>query len=192
MVNRILTVDDCRELAMLHNLAFKNFFLTSLGTNFLFKFYKAILMDKNGIGVGAFEENKLIGFAIGAKQVRGFYKNIAKKNLFSLSFSALPHFFANPRFLFRLIVSLRTSNSNTDGPFLLSICVDPLSGRKGLGTALIDIFELQIGPGMTYRLMTDEKDNDKVNRFYLKNEFILENVIMQGNRTLNVYKKKIR
>ena len=68
---RDLNISDVSIIAEIHEKSFKEFFLTSLGFNFLTKFYASIIRSKEGIAIGAFNDNnELVGFAIGAKKKR--------------------------------------------------------------------------------------------------------------------------
>ena len=47
-----LTIEHCQAIANLHVKSFDSFFLTSLGSQFLKVFYRAIINDSNGIAIG--------------------------------------------------------------------------------------------------------------------------------------------
>lgn len=191
MESRLLNAQDCEQIGQLHFKAFKSFFLTSLGNSFLVNFYKSILSDSNGFGVGFFKEGQLLGFAVGTLEVRGFYKRIALKNMLRLLLRAIPALVTNPQKLIKLIISLKSSGKDISGPYLLSICVDQEIENKGIGSRLIKTFEENLDAFKTYKLTTDLDDNDKANKFYLKNGFTLSGQLLQGKRKLNIYKKEI-
>ena len=73
---REIKKDDASLVAVLHHMMFKNFFLTSLGTNFLSFFYSTLINSKNCIGIVIFSDRRLIGFAIGNTRNSGVYKKI--------------------------------------------------------------------------------------------------------------------
>lgn len=192
MEPKLLIPSDSKDLALLHYRSFKSFFLTSLGTRFLKRFYKAILGHANGFGVGVFDKGKLVGFSVGATEVAGFYKIIAASNLFGLLFAALPMIFF-PKNVLRLCRSLFLNNKGMNGACLLSICVAQEYENRGIGSILIQQFEkalLQKKIG-EYYLTTDASDNDKANSFYLKNKFHLIGQLSQTDRKLNIYHKKL-
>jgi hypothetical protein len=94
---KALKTEDVKNITILHQIAFKNFFLTSLGSDFLTKFYASIFRSKDGIAIGAFDNsNELVGFAIGAKTKKGFYKSLLKNNFIPLLFSAFFNLLKQP------------------------------------------------------------------------------------------------
>jgi ribosomal protein S18 acetylase RimI-like enzyme len=193
-----LKLNDVDNIAFLHKNAFNNFFLTSLGLNFLTKFYASIIRSKDGIAIGAFgENNELVGFAIGAKTKNGFYKSLLKNNFTSLLFSAILNLIKQPHKIKRLLQSFFTSESSNEEYInyatLLSICVDPDKKGQKIGKLLLESFENEILNYSTgISLTTDKYNNDYVNNFYLSNNYILNNEFRQGNREMNFYIKKIK
>lgn len=74
---------------------------------------------------------------------------------------------------------------------LLSICVDPAEGKKGLGQIVLKEFEKEvflISNGVS--LTTDCDNNDHVNRFYQNNNYELVQNFGQDERRMNLYYKK--
>ena len=193
-----LKLNDVENIAFLHKNAFNNFFLTSLGLNFLTKFYASIVRSKDGIAVGAFNENnELVGFAIGAKTKNGFYKALLKNNFIPLLFSAFFNLLKQPHKIKRLLQSFLTSETSNeefiDYATLLSICVDPDQKGQKIGKLLLEAFEnetLNYSSGIS--LTTDKYNNDYVNNFYVSNNYILNNEFSQGNRIMNFYIKKFK
>ncbi len=187
--------DDAAKIATLHHTAFKDFFLTSLGKSFLKTFYESVLSHPNGLGCGAFIETELIGFAIGTKSNTGFYKSIVSRNGPALMFNAFWNLLLNPFKLKRLIQSFLTSGDlGYKGiPVLLSICVSNQSESKGIGKQLLAAFEdeLKLNKFKELILTTDNKNNDYVNQFYLRNHFVKVQSFFQGKREMNLYHKKI-
>lgn len=181
-------------VANIHAKAFRNFFLTSLGNQFLFYFYKAIITKENSIKIGLYHNGQLIGFAIGATKAKSFYKKILINNFFKLFKSAFLQLLANPNKLKRLLLSF-TSSSRVDSAFensaiLLSICVDPAFSSNGYGKKLLQEFEKQayLVNDRVY-LTTDRFNNNLVNKFYIDNGYILFDTLSQGNRKMNLYYK---
>lgn len=195
---KILKLEETKNIAALHQLAFDSFFLTSLGTNFLNKFYGSIIKSENGVALGAYDEkNELVGFAIGAREKKGFYKNILKNNFISLSLSASTSLIRKPKKISRIIKAfLTTETTNSDFlnyATLLSICVNPEKKGQKIGKHLLAAFESEIekhSDGIT--LTTDRLSNDYVNNFYISNNYVLTDQFSQGNREMNFYIKKIK
>jgi ribosomal protein S18 acetylase RimI-like enzyme len=195
---RNLEKTDIKKVAILHNNAFQNFFLTSLGTNFLEKFYYSIIKSGNGIAIGAFDDDfQLVGFAIGAKTKSGFYKTLLKNNFISLSFSAGKNLVCNPKNINRLVKSFLTNETSNEDflnyATLLSICVSPEKKGQKIGTYLLEAFETEIKEYSTrITLTTDRLNNDYVNNFYISNNYTLTDQFNQGKREMNFYIKKLK
>jgi GNAT superfamily N-acetyltransferase len=195
---KVLKLEETKDIAILHQMAFNNFFLTSLGTKFLSKFYGSIIKSENGVALGAYDEkNELVGFAIGAREKKGFYKNILKNNLVSLSFAASTSLIKKPKNISRLIKAFHTTetlnNDSLNYATLLSICVNPKKKGQKIGRHLLQAFESEIieySNGIT--LTTDRLNNDYVNNFYISNNYILTNQFSQGTREMNFYIKKLK
>lgn len=191
-----LKIEDSREIASLHNLAFFNFFLTSLGISFLNVFYSSIIKSDQGIALGAFYEDKLVGFAIGAKNKSGFYKTLLQRNFISLSLSASISLIKSPIKIIKLLQSFFSKESSDEiylnYATLLSICVNPEKKGQKIGKLLLEAFELEVSKYKNaISLTTDKRNNDYVNKFYTSNNYILVNQYNQGKREMNFYIKKL-
>ena len=191
-----LTIEDCQAVANLHEIAFKSFFLTSLGNKFLKTFYKSIIHHPNGIAIGLFEEKRLIAFAVGTYKKNGFYADIIKKSGLYLLASTIPQLVFRPAILYKLFKAFSTNESDnsiiTGAACLLSICVDPVIANKGYGKRILTAFEQKVSfKSKTLILTTDAKNNDTVNKFYLGNNYILLNEFYQSDRRMNLYYKSL-
>lgn len=185
------------DIALLHLKAFPTFFLSKLGLNFLFTFYRIILLSENSVGVGVLNEDKLVGFAIGAQKAHSFYLKIFKKNFFKLAYQTIIPIFKNPIIIKDLLNSFFSKENSLDNyknsAILLSICVDPLNESKGLGKNLIFQFEKVIYEyNNSIILTTDAENNDYVNNFYVNNNFQLITTFFKGKRKMNFYFKSIK
>jgi len=188
-----LVLDNSFEIAILHESAFANFFLTSLGQPFLKVFYESVLSHSNGVGVGFFENENLIGFAVGTTKKAGFYTSIAKKNSIKLLVACAPVLIKSPSKIIRLANALR--KSNLDNEFdeeatLLSICINPDYSNRGVGSALLSYFEDKVFlSAESISLTTDAIDNAKANAFYTSAKYQFIKSFIQGKRKMNLYIK---
>lgn len=197
MKTQYLKYKDSHQVAKLHLKSFSGFFLSKLGYGFLVVFYKSIIKNNNSINLGVFENNILVGFAIGSIKKESFYKTLLKENFFKLSFSLLKPIIVNPYNIIKLLKSFKSSNNKInikDSAVLLSICVNPNSHLKGIGTVLVKEFEKEIFKySNTLVLTTDSFNNDKVNSFYIRNGYNLHGQFFQSKRLMNFYvKNKIK
>ncbi len=192
---KALSVEDGQAIADLHTKAFKSFFLTSLGNQFLRIFYQSIIKNPDGIAIGIFEENKLVAFSVGTIKKQGFYSNILKSSAIKMLWAAIPQLVLNPKKIFRLVQSFGAKETTdpkiATAACLLSICVDPSMANKGYGKKALTAFELKAFMNSnTITLTTDAAENDAVNRFYAANGYLLLNEFYQSNRKMNLYYKK--
>lgn len=197
VVRRLSPIDSVK-IAEIHLKSFESFFLSSLGKQFLNVFYKCVLKHRDGLGVGLLVEGELVGFAIGTTNSKGFYKQIIANDGISLLVAAFPSLIKAPKKIFRLVSNLMTKvdftpkvNTHT----LLSICVNPQKQSKGLGHVILKSFELESkkNKGSEIILTTEKDNNELVNSFYEKNDYVIElSFKMKGQkRTMNLYKKTL-
>ena len=86
MIYRTLKPSEYRVLSVIHELAFGQFFLTSLGMRFLETYYKACLKSNDSIAVCAVNDNnKIIGFATGSVKAKAYHNKIENTQLQLLS-----------------------------------------------------------------------------------------------------------
>lgn len=177
MKYRIVNPSEYKSLAAIHKLAFKDFFLTSLGLGFLETYYKACLNYNGSIAVCAVDEEDVIkGFATGCLQAKGYHKKLFLNSLFSFALRGIILVFTKPAALFRLVKNLdKTPNPDDDRNYaeLLAIAVLPELKGSGAGNELLKIFEKEalIGGGKRITLTTDYNNNDRVVAFYKKSSY---------------------
>lgn len=176
---RDLHTNDIESIVDIHLLAFKDFFLTSLGKRFLKAYYKACLNDTESISLCVINQNNQIeGFAIGCLQSLGFHKRILIRNFPIFFQQAIIILFESPRSLIRLMHNFeKNNNKNDNGKYteLLSIAVMPKNKGLGLGKKLLDKFEeiaKQRG-SKKITLTTDYYNNQDVIHFYQKNGYLI-------------------
>jgi ribosomal protein S18 acetylase RimI-like enzyme len=186
---------DVEAIADLHYHTFKGFFLTSLGKSFLKQFYLGIINHKDGIGLGAFSNGELIGFAVGANTNSGFYKSLIRQKGFKLAIAAFANLILNPLKIKRLASSFLSNNISIykEIAVLLSICVSNQLESKGVGKKLLSAFESDLKENRHTELIltTDALNNEYVNLFYVRNNYIKVQTFLQGKREMNLYHKKI-
>ena len=159
----------------IHNQAFKDFFLTSLGESFLKLYYTSIMKSSKGLVICMFDDNEnVVGFSAGTLRSKGFHKKILFSNKFAYLYSLFYLLIFRSRAIYRLIKNLSKNKSShiDDGNYaeLLSIAIPPKYKGLGYGKILIQEFEkeLKIHKINKVALTTDFYDNKDVLAFYNK------------------------
>jgi ribosomal protein S18 acetylase RimI-like enzyme len=193
---RPLTPSDVRDLSAVHVQAFPGFFLTALGPRFLAGYYTRVLRYRNGICLGAYGGEELVGGVAGFVDPPGFYAFLRAGRL-GLGFAALPALARDPRralqFLanYRKTVSISASGPAHETAELASIGVLPSAAGRGVGKRLVEEFVAVARDrgAKSVTLTTDREGNDAVNRFYCRLGFQLERIEQTGSgRRLNSYR----
>lgn len=165
---------DYKQFGDIHIQAFKGFFLTTLGINFLYTYYFSCLKNKKTIAVCAYNENnEIVGFASGSVWSKGYHKSIILSNPIRFGMAALRIFFTKPLALVRLLNNLTKNNNEVDkGDYaeLLSIGILPSYKGKGIGKQILIEFEKEavICNSKRISLTTDCYNNENVLQFYKK------------------------
>ena len=69
---RIVHKEEIEDMVAIHCAAFRDFFLTELGPDFLTTYYEAFRKSDRAILVGCFENDRLLGFSAGVYVSAGF------------------------------------------------------------------------------------------------------------------------
>ena len=183
-----------KAIAELHKKAFPSFFLTQLGVPFLRTLYSGYMEDKDSGIIAAEEKGKLVGFIAYSNDYPRFYKGLIKNHLMRFAICSIGAAIRHPSFIKRLLGAFKKSESvvkNERYVELASICVDPDIESRGVGSALIDYLKgiVDFNKYAYINLETDADGNDGVNKFYVKNGFMLERefVTAEGRR-MNEYR----
>jgi ribosomal protein S18 acetylase RimI-like enzyme len=194
---REIEQNEIERVINVHLKAFKGFFLTSLGENFLEVYYNAIRENKRGILLGYFENEQLVGFCAATSLSAGFNSYLVKENLIKFTNIGLHLLFTNPKGLIRLFKNFTKSNTNISdyGQYaeLLSIGVDPATQGKGIGRALLTALEKEFkNQGVKeLSLTTDFYNNEKTLNFYqsLNYEIMYDFIAYPNRRMYRLIKK---
>jgi len=161
-------------LADIHQKAFENFFLTTLGLGFLRTYYKASVNSSESVAICAVnDENRIVGFCIGCTLSKGYHKRLVKNNFTAFLLQGVSIVFTKPKALYRLLFNLDKSTSKTDdGNYaeLLSIGVLPEIKNRGIGKEMVKKFEEEVISKGCQKIVltTDFYNNQKVLEFYKK------------------------
>lgn len=189
-------INDLDSVVSLHQAAFRDFFLTSLGSGFLKVYYKLVSRpDIGAILIARSSSGDVSGFAATVFNAKKFYRELNGlkfRILLSLTYTLLK----NPGKIFQIIVrflsvKIRGDSKSFDQFELVSIAVDPKVKNSGIGKLLIsETIELVcLKGGGQLSLRTDSTENDPVISFYIRNGFSVVNSEKIGRREMWVFRK---
>jgi len=186
------------KLTEIHTEAFKEFFLTSLGTGFLRTYYMASLKSRESIAFVAIDtEGRITGFSSGCAKAAGFHKRLILSNIIPFLLQGILITFTKPKSLLRLMRNLDKNNDTADdGNYaeLLSIAVLPSCKGEGIGKEVIQAFEAEAKKRGCAKiaLTTDLEGNQDVLSFYNKSGYkIFYEFITYPNRKMYKLIKQI-
>ena len=167
-----ITIESINSVITIHLDAFRGFFLSELGKDFLFTYYNSVRKNDRGVLLGCFEDDILLGFCASTKLSSGFNSYLVKKNFFRFAKTGLLLLFRNPHALLHLFKNFTKMNSSIsdEGKYaeLLSIAVSTSAQGKGVGKLLLSQLEIVLKEMNIKQLSltTDYDDNDKTLKFY--------------------------
>ena len=190
---RKMNTDDVRVCTDIHLKAFRGFFLSFLGSNFIHYLYSSIVCDTNGICFIAERGEETLGFVIGTSQPTGLYSRLLRMQLSHFAWASFGAFLKNPMILPRLLRAFTMPGQELPArncATLMSIAVIPEAQGYGVGQRMVHTFLAEAahkGSGHV-NLTTDRLNNDSANRFYQRLGFKLyRNYITPEGREMNEY-----
>lgn len=184
----------------LHMAAFPGFYLTSLGSRFLRRYYEHVIAHRDGICLAAFDDGRVVGVVAGFVDPAAFYSDLRRDRI-RLALAALPALLASPARAVRFVVNYRRAGEaarvrpSQRSAELASLGVDPKWSGRGIGALLVAEFVSAASRKGASRvgLTTDADGNEAVNRFYQKLGFRLDRTFeAQPGRRLNEYSIEAR
>ena len=170
---RKATKQDIDGIVKIHQEAFKDFFLTSLGRRFLNLYYSTFIKSDDGVVYCAEREGEIAGFSACSYESRGFNTKLIKSNIVGFGLEAFGLLFVRPKAILRLVKNLNKEDSTgtvkDDGSYaeLYSIAVNPSCQGGGVGKLLLTATEADVMEhNDKISLTTDYYDNEKTIGFY--------------------------
>ena len=198
MILKVATTSDVEQIVAIHVDAFKNFFMTSLGKDFLLFYYSCFIKNNDGYVVCAWSDEKIVGFAALALNSKGFNANLIIKNIFPFMILSIKMLLTRPKSLLRLVKNLtkksRTVSDLEDYAELYSIGVLKLAQGKGVGKLLLSHSEdyVKSKGGKKISLTTDYYNNESTVSFYKTlNYKVMYDFITYPNRRMYRFIKEL-
>ena len=169
---RKATINDVDTIVEIHLDAFKDFFLTRLGSDFLKFYYTCFVKSSETVTMVAEEEGIVYGFSASTKVCKGFNSRLIKSNLFAFGMLSLKMLFSYPKSLIRLVKNLTKKGEgvedNEDYAELYSIGVSKSAQGRGVGKKLLAASEEILKKEGVRRvsLTTDFDHNEQAVGFY--------------------------
>ena len=170
---RKATINDVEAIVKIHEQAFPNFFLTTLGKRFLCLYYKCMCNCKDAVTLCAEEGGEVKGFATSSYYSHGFNTTLIKKNLFKFGMMGIELMFKKPKAILRLAKNLDKEaegnevEDNGEYAELYSIAVKPGNQGSGIGKNLLMATEEDVAKhNSKISLTTDYYNNEKTIGFY--------------------------
>ena len=195
---RCAGVSDIHSVVEAHEASFPNFFLTRMGSRFLKEMYSGYLAHPSCIFLVAIDGDQIVGFIAGTTSPDIFFPQLRKKRALYFIVYAFPALLRNPSFVFKKLFSAIFYRGDkpaelNNGALLSSIGVIPNVRGTSIGKNLLKCFENEAfsrGVEFVY-LTTDKLNNERVNQFYRKNDYVVESSFMQNSvRPMLRYVKK--
>lgn len=145
MIIRTARKDEYKTIAQLHKEIFPDFFMTSLGKDYLIGHYMCVLRHPDTICIVADDDGILNGFVLGRVDAKNGLKKVIKAYPFRFSILGLKVLFKKPASLVRVIRNITKKGGkmvadNQDYAEIGLIGVLPGVKRTGLGHKLFETF----------------------------------------------------
>ena len=165
--------NDVKVIVSIHQQAFPDFFLTTLGSRFLQLYYKCMCKCEDAVTLCAEEDGVVKGFATSSYYSHGFNTAFIKKNLFKFGLMGVELLFTKPKAILRLAKNLdkkaegNAMEDNGEYAELYSIAVKPGNQGSGIGKKLLIATEEDVAKhNRKISLTTDFYNNEKTIGFY--------------------------
>ena len=186
---------DIKGVVDVHMRSFPDFFLTFLGFRFLKEFYTSFLVDDEGMGFAAVDEEsgRIVGAIVGPVVPDGYFKRLLKRRWLVFCLASMAAVIKRPKAIKRLLRAVFYRGEAPQGPkrsLLSSIAVDTNVQGKGVGRMLVLRWteEAKSRGSKGCFLTTDADENDAVNMFYQKLGWQIEsNYTTPEGRKMNRY-----
>ena len=192
--NPVLSKMELDDVVKIHMETFAGFFLTFLGKGFLRQMYKGFIAHENSGLIGAKSEKGIVGVLAYSEDLSAFYKYLIKTRLIPFAWYSLGAAIRRPSAIIRLIRAFqKPGETKREEKYveLSSIGVSPDVKGQHIGSRMIDkLKEMFDADKFAFiNLETDAVNNEGVNAFYVKNNFVLTRTFeTPEGRKMNEYR----
>ncbi|HEV2493657.1 MAG TPA: GNAT family N-acetyltransferase [Terriglobia bacterium] len=137
---RPMALSDVDAVAQIHATALPDYFLTSLGHEFLALYYREVVGSKLGISLVFVRDGRVVGFVTGEFRPGTFYRQLFLRRWFAFGFRILAAVVRRPGILLRIARELGhrvEAPRGRDVARLASLAVLPEVEGRGYGLALV-------------------------------------------------------
>ena len=171
MIKKIVE-KDLKQVAEIHK-KFLPSIISYYSSGFIEKFYKHHLFSKKEscIFLGYFEGENLLGFVFGTHELDLLFDDFLKNNRISFIKETFLALMKNPVYFVHLVGKIfQKTMPNQSQSQLVYIAVDQKTGKKGIGSQLLNSLEEHWKNEKYYELEVEK--NNPAFGFYQKNNFI--------------------
>jgi len=173
------TILDAKDIAQLHKKGIPTGFLSKQSISFLEALYAYLI--KNEIVYVAKDKDKVVGFIAVSKNTSGLYKRFLKSNILLLVKFTMQNIFSiefiKKSFETLLAPKKTAIEDNENIPELLSIVVDNMYAKQGIGKKLLECAGKELTKLHQDRYKVLVGADLEANKFYEKNGFSLLNEV---------------
>lgn len=173
VIIRKAEIEDVDSIVRIHQDAFSDFFLTSLGVDFLSLYYSTFIQSNKGVVYCAVKDDHVVGFSACSYVSKGFNGSLIKSNLIKYGLESFRLLFSKPKAIVRLAKNMNKESNDAaimdDGLYaeLYSIAIDPALQGGGVGRFLLTTTEADVKEhNSRISLTTDYYNNEKTLAFY--------------------------
>lgn len=190
---KTLELKHIPQIAKIHVRALKQDFLPLLGADFLEILYMGVLKKKEAFGFVAEEEDKVIGFVIGTKDMNKFFRAALLANFLKLVYLVTVMIVNRPTLLKKTLETfLYVRKDKGPKPELVVIAVAHKWQSKGIGKKLVNSLEIFFKKMKIKKYKLTVYADKKAVQFYTKLKYLkLDEFNLYGKRWY-IYEKNIK
>jgi len=185
-----LTYSDIPQVVKIHRDELHGF-MSELGEKFLAKFYKVSLDIPEIFTLVEIENEQVLGFVTGTIRVKGLYKEVISRDVFSFIWLSLNNLVTHPQNIVKMAKTLTYPGFVDDIPELLTIAVEKDYRNRGIGKKLFLQTAKEFQKRGFKKFRVSVYDKLPANDFYKKMGCRFEKSFLFQNEKMNYYTYKL-